>query len=143
MRAVLWVVLMIGWPLLVLTIGDWFVEPQYELTGRLDRDSFYSVVWLPASRFLVVAGWMFITYFCIGKKSAVVLALVWLVFYISPLPMYLGSSHWDCGSIPVWKCRWTCKSTSELIDLGIGYPYISNTFWWGNPDVIKAGGLCN
>ena len=78
-----------------------------------------------------------------GKREGFLfLVLVWLVFYISPLPMYLGSSDWDCGSIPVWKCRWTCKSTSELIDLGIGYPYISNSFWWDNPDVIKAGGFC-
>ena len=134
--------LMIGCPFLVLTIGDWFGTPRDETTGRLDRDSFYFLVWLRAQNWLIVVGWIIVTYLYIGRKSGILLALISVIFYISPLPMYLFSSDWDCGSIPVWKCRWTCKSTAELIDLGIGHPYVSSAFWWNNPDVIKAGGLC-
>ena len=116
-------------------------KPRDAVTGRLDLDSFY-FVWLSASIWLDLIGWIIITYLCIGKKSAAALVLIYVTFYISPLQMYALTSQRDCGPIPDWKCRWTCKSTDELIDLGIGHPYVSTAFWWDNPDVIKAGGFC-
>jgi len=132
---------MIGWPMLLVAIGMSIDKPRDAVTGRLDLDSFY-FVWLSASIWLDLIGWIIITYLCIGKKSAAVLVLIYVVFYISPLQMYVLTSQRDCGPIPDWKCRWTCKSTDELIDLGIGHPYVSTAFWWNNPDVIKAGGFC-
>ena len=129
---------MAGWPLLLLTIGGWFHKDSLnETTGGIDLDSFYYSVWLPALIWLFMAGWIIITYLCIGKKNVVALILVCVAIYVSPLPMY-AASDWECGPIPEWKCRWTCKSVEELKELGIGHDY-----WAGNPDVIKAGGLCN
>ena len=142
MRAILWIVLMIGWPVLLAMIGMWIGKPSDPVTGRLDFDAFYFAYWLPTSIWLDLGGWIIITYLCIGKKSAAALVLIYFVVYISPLQMYAFTSQRDCGPIPDWKCRWTCKSTAELIDLGIGHPYVSSAFWWDNPDVIKAGGLC-
>ena len=57
--------------------------------------------------------------------------------YVSPIPMWI---KWDldCGSIPAWKCRWTCKDFQELKDLGADYHR-------NDPDfarVMEIGGLC-
>ena len=126
---------MIGWPMLLVKIQSWFGDPWDPVTNSLNLDSFY-FVWVSASIWLGLVGWIFITYLCIGKKSAIVLVMIYVAIYVSPLPMYLASD-WDCGPIPEWKCRWTCKSIEELTELGISHDY-----WAGNPDVIKAGGFC-
>jgi hypothetical protein len=137
-RGILWIVLMIGWPLLLVEIATLFDQ-------LLDSDSssfnigFAGVVIVRGG---MLIGWVAITYLFIGKKSAIGLVLFFVVFYISPLPLRIGSNEPDCGPIPDWKCRWTCKSKRELMELGIGHPYVSTAFWRDNPEVIKAGGLC-
>jgi len=129
-RGILWIVLMIGWPLLLTEITILVDE-------LLDRRPPQFIL-----RVSVLIGWVAITYLFIGKKSAIGFALFVVVFYISPLPLRIGSNEPDCGTIPDWKCRWTCKTRGELMDLGIGHPYVSTAFWRDNPEVQKAGGLC-
>ena len=96
---------------------------------------FWMGEWSPLL-WLLLGGWALITYFGIGWISVTVLVLV-VGIYVSPIPMWV---KWDvdCGSIPAWKCRWTCKDFQELKDLGADY--------YGNdPDfarVEEAGGLC-
>ena len=96
---------------------------------------FWMGEWSPLL-WLLLGGWALITYFGIGWISVTVLVLV-VGIYVSPIPMWV---KWDvdCGSIPAWKCRWTCKDFQELKDLGANYH--------GNdPDfarVMEVGGLC-
>ena len=77
-----------------------------------------------------------ITYFGIGWISVTVLVLV-VGIYVSPIPMWV---KWDvdCGSIPAWKCRWTCKDFKELKDLGADYHGNDPDF----AQVEEVGGLC-
>ena len=133
LKAIAWLPAMVAWPVLIGVIEGW--------TRRygIDTDSLYYLVFFRHAKWLNLIGWIIITYLCIGKKSAVALVVLSVVVYVSPLGM---SSFRDCGSIPDWKCRWTCKSAEELIELGIGHRYISNAFWQDNPDVVKAGGFC-
>ena len=127
LKAIAWLPAIVAWPVLFLYLVDW-VNPTSAATA-----------WL----LLIPLGWIVITYLCIRMKGVVALALFIAVFYISPFPMYFTKGGLDCGSIPDWKCRWTCKSRVELIDLGIGHHDISNDFWYDNPDITKVGGFCD
>jgi hypothetical protein len=127
LKAIAWLPAMVAWPVFLLYLSVWV-----NLTSA-------ATAWL----LLIPIGWIVITYLCIGNKSAVALVLFFAAFYISPLPMYNLKAGLDCGSIPDWKCRWTCKSRVELIDLGIGHHDISNDFWYDNPDITKVGGFCD
>ena len=69
--------------------------------------------------FLILGGWVIITYFCIGKKSSAVVVSIYFVIYVSPLPLVFSVYH-DCGpDVSLWKCRWTCKSAEELKTLDV------------------------
>ena len=153
-KAIVWVVAMAGWPFLFLEIIDWFDDYSYflnETTGRYELDffSFLYAIRRPAAISLLMAGWIIITYLCIGKKSSATVVVIYFAIYVSPLPMYL-TSKWDCGPIPEWKCRWTCKTVQELKNLGA----VDDNFYvrdygpigYGGNDMRKvygAGGLCN
>ena len=96
---------------------------------------FWMGEWSPLL-WLLLGGWALITYFGIGWISVTVLVLV-VGIYVSPIPMWV---KWDvdCGSIPAWKCRWTCKDFKELKDLGADYHGNDPDF----AQVEEVGGLC-
>ena len=138
-KAIVWVFVIVGWPLLLFTIGDGF-RPDV-----VDLNAFYYAFWLSASFWLILGGWVIITYLCIGKKSSAAVVLIYFAIYVSPLPMYFLASDWDCGPISSWECRWTCKTAQELKNLGAVDDNFSVYDYGGNDirKVYDAGGLCN
>ena len=108
-RVIVWVFAMVGWPAFFMA-----VEPVLDVAP----DRYQPMIGLSVV-FLILGGWVIITYFCIGKKSSAVVVSIYFVIYVSPLPLF-SSVYSDCGpDVSLWKCRWTCKSAEELWTLGV------------------------